>query len=45
MSDGTLRQYANELMSEELSRLKLGYLVQVRGFASSNKLPALRKLT
>jgi len=28
MSDGTLRQYANELMSEELARLKLGYLVQ-----------------
>ena len=28
MSDGTLRQYANELMSEELSRIKLGYLVQ-----------------
>ena len=28
MSDGTLRQYANELMSEELTRLKLGYLVQ-----------------
>ena len=28
MSDGTLRQYANELMSDEVSRLKLGYLVQ-----------------
>jgi hypothetical protein len=28
MSDGTLRQYANELMSEEISRIKLGYLVQ-----------------
>ena len=31
MSDGTLRQYANELMSEEVARLKLGYLVQVLG--------------
>jgi len=28
MSDGTLRQYANEMMSDELARLKLGYLVQ-----------------
>jgi len=28
MSDGTLRQYANELMNDEISRLKLGYLVQ-----------------
>jgi len=28
MSDGTLRQYTNEMMDEELARLKLGYLVQ-----------------
>ena len=28
MSDGTLRQYANELMSDEIARIKLGYLVQ-----------------
>jgi hypothetical protein len=28
MSDGTLRQYSNELMSDELARLKLGYLIQ-----------------
>jgi len=28
MSDGTLRQYTNELMDEETARLKLGYLVQ-----------------
>ena len=30
MSDGTLRQYANELMNEEIARLKLGYLVQAK---------------
>eukprot|EP00325_Prymnesiales_sp_UTEX-LB-985_P020714 CAMPEP_0174733188 /NCGR_PEP_ID=MMETSP1094-20130205/60818_1 /TAXON_ID=156173 /ORGANISM="Chrysochromulina brevifilum, Strain UTEX LB 985" /LENGTH=1727 /DNA_ID=CAMNT_0015935811 /DNA_START=13 /DNA_END=5196 /DNA_ORIENTATION=+ len=29
MSDGTLRQFTNEMMDEELARLKLGYLVQV----------------
>jgi len=28
MSDGTLRQFTNELMDEEIARLKLGYLVQ-----------------
>lgn len=28
MSDGTLRQFTNEMMDEELARLKLGYLVQ-----------------
>jgi len=28
MSDGTLRQFTNELMDEEVARLKLGYLVQ-----------------
>jgi len=28
MSDGTLRQFTNEMMDEEIGRLKLGYLVQ-----------------
>ena len=28
MSDGTLRQFTNELMDEEVARLQLGYLVQ-----------------
>ena len=29
MSDRTLRLFTNEMMDEELARLKLGYLVQV----------------
>ena len=28
LSDGTLRQYTNEMMDEEIARLSLGYLVQ-----------------
>ena len=30
MSDGTLQQYTNEMMDEEVARLKLGYLCQAK---------------